>query len=77
MFIGVSTRHHLCSRSQTLLERYQPVVNKPHPYHHTLCNVAANKRLMILMMEGRKVMSASKQASKQDIIIIIISEAEH
>jgi hypothetical protein len=39
--------------------------------------VAANKRLMILMMEGRKVMSASKQASKQDIIIIIISEAEH
>jgi hypothetical protein len=29
------------------------------------------------MMEGRKVMSASKQASKQDIIIIIISEAEH
>ncbi len=39
---------------------------------HTLCNVAANKRLMILMMEGRKVMSASKQA-----IIIIISEPEH
>jgi hypothetical protein len=34
--------------------------------------VAANKRLMILMMEGRKVMSASKQD-----IIIIISEPEH
>ncbi len=77
MLVGVSTPHHLCSRSQTLLERYQPVVNRAHPYHHTLCNVAANKRLMILMMEGRKVMSASKQASKQDIIIIIISEAEH
>jgi hypothetical protein len=74
MFVGVWTPHHLCSRSQTLLERYQPVVNKAHPYsyHHTLCNVAANKRLMILMMEGRKVMSASKQD-----IIIIISEPEH
>ncbi len=32
MFVGVWTPHHLCSRSQTLLERYQPVFNKAHPY---------------------------------------------
>jgi hypothetical protein len=37
--------------------------------------VAENKRLMILMMEGRKVIEC-KQASKKDIIIII-SELEH